>query len=489
MSADPFAPPLVIPRPGRIWTSELSTGASPVTLASALAVGLLAALTLRPGVTGAAAFVIGAGVLTTALGARAGRLSGSQVGAGLLTVALFAVAVVRSAPWLVTLCLLAACVFGTLALVGGRTWTGLTIGALSGALVPLRAARWAGRTVVSLRLPGMRSARAWLVTAVTTGLLVLFGALFATADAAYAALLERVVPTVYLPDVVRRLLVLGVVTSAALLAACLAHQPPESDALAPAPGRPVRRWEWAVPLGLLNVLFLSFVLVQLTVLFGGRGHVLATQGLTYADYARQGFWQLLVVTVLTLAVIALAVRFAPRATPSDLRVVRLLLALLCVLALVIVTSAIHRMSLYEQEYGFTRLRLFVNAVELALGATFVLLLAAGVRMTSTWLPRAVVGLAAIGLLALAAVNPDAYIADRNVTRYEQTGQIDLIYLSTLSPDAVPALLRLPVGLRSCALQSIDGGLRNNPDPWYDVNLARERARRLLAALRNENRQC
>jgi hypothetical protein len=137
------------------------------------------------------------------------------------------------------------------------------------------------------------------------------------------------------------------------------------------------------------------------------------------------------------------------------------------------------MSLYEQEYGFTRLRIFVEAVELTLGAIFVLLLLAGVRLSSTWLPRAVVALAAVALLALATVNPDAYIANHNVTRYEKTGRIDLAYLASLSPDAVPALVRLPADLRACALQRLAPELHESADPWYDVNLARVRARRLL----------
>lgn len=479
MSADPFAPPAATPRPSRLWPSEQDSAASPAILTSALAVGVLAALTVRPQVTGAAYLLAGTGILAVGLGARRVRLSRPQLGAAVVTVALLAVTLMRTAPWLVTLCLLAACLLGTLALVGGRTWTGLVVGALSMGLVPPRAARWVKRSLAHVRFPGLRSRRVWLVVAVTTGLVLVFGGLFAAADPAYAALLDRARPAVSLPRIVWRLLVLAAATTVAILAACLAQQPPNTDALAPAPGRPLRRSEWSVPLVVLDLLFLSFVLVQLTVLFGGRAHVLATQGLTYAQHARQGFWQLLVVTVLTLAVIAIAVRTAPRTSPSDLVVVRLLLGLLCLLALVVVASALHRMSLYEQEYGFTRLRLFVQAVELTLGATFVLLLAAGLRMTWTWLPRAVVALAAVALLALASINPDAYIANHNVARYERTGQIDIAYLATLSADAVPALVRLPAELRGCALQRLAPQLLGSDDPWYDVNLARSRARTLL----------
>lgn len=480
MSAEPL-PAVAPPWLPRLWPTENDTAASPAVLAAALSVGVLAALTMRPQVAGSAYFVAGFGVLAVALGGPAGRLTSPQMGAVVVTVALLGVTVLRSASWLVVLCLLAAWVIGTLALVGGRTWTGLLVGSVASGLVPARTARWVKRTPARVRLPGLRSRRVWLVVAVTAGLLAVFGALFATADPAYAALLRGALPSVNIPDTLRRLIVLGAVTGAAILAAYLAHQPPTTDALAPPPGRPVRRWEWTVPLVVLDLLFLSFVLVQLTVLFGGRAHVLTTHGLTYAQYARQGFWQLLIVTVLTLAVVAVAVRTAPKTTPSDLLVVRLLLALLCLLALVVVASAIHRMSLYEQEYGFTRLRLFVDAVEVTLGGTFLLLLAAGVRMTNTWLPRAVVALAAGALLALAAVNPDAYIASHNVTRYEQTGRLDVAYLATLSADAVPALASLPADLRACALAQVASDVRDGTDPWYDFNLARVRARELLRA--------
>ena len=478
MSAEPL-PALAPPWLARLWPTENVTAASPAVLTAALSVGVLAALTLRPQGAGSAYFVAGVGVLAVALGGRAGRLTSPQMGAVVVTVALLGVTVLRSASWLVVLCLLAAWVVGTLALAGGRTWTGLLVGCIAGGLVPARAARWVMRTLARVRLPGLRSRRVWLVLAVTAGLLAVFGALFATADPAYAALLSGTLPSVNLPDTLRRFIVLGAVTGIAVLAAHLAQQPPAADALAPASGRPVRRWEWTVPLVVLDLLFLSFVVVQLTVLFGGRAHVLTTHGLTYAQYARQGFWQLLIVTVLTLAVVAVAVRTAPKTTSSDLLVVRLLLALLCLLALVVVASAIHRMSLYEQEYGFTRLRLFVDAVELTLGGTFLLLLAAGVRMTNTWLPRAVVALVAVSLLALAAVNPDAYIAEHNVTRYEQTGRVDVAYLSTLSADAVPALVRLPADLRACALVRLTSDLRDGTEPWYDFNLSRVRAHGLL----------
>lgn len=80
-----------------------------------------------------------------------------------------------------------------------------------------------------------------------------------------------------------------------------------------------------------------------------------------------------------------------------------------------------------------------------------------------------------------ALNPDAWIAERNIDRYETTtGRLDLEYLSGLSADAVPVLLRLPAPLRDCALARQVERLRGTDDPWFDPNQARDRARELLA---------
>ena len=152
-------------------------------------------------------------------------------------------------------------------------------------------------------------------------------------------------------------------------------------------------------------------------------------------------------------------------------------------------SALSRMWAYEQAYGFTQLRLLVSAFELWLGVVFLLVIVAGATggmsaepgRRAAWLPSAVLGTGIAALIALAALNPDRFIADQNVTRYEETGRIDLDYLSSISADAVPALYRLPAELQPCVLGHIARDLTaNGPDSWNEWNLGRAEARRLLA---------
>jgi hypothetical protein len=471
----------VVSAASRLWGEPDRDAAPFPVIAAVAAVALVGGVTLRPDAVGLAALLTGTAVLAVAFWSRGRRPGADQLLPALAAVALLATCAVRGAEWLAVLCLGGAWLLGTLALVQARTWTGLALGSLSAGLAGTRTAAWFGRRLRELHLRGVAPGRA-LVVAVVSGLLVaVFGALFAAADPAYASLLGDALTPLSLDHVAPHLLAALVVAAVTGVATYLARRPPAVDALAPAAGKPVGRWEWAVPLLLVDLLFGSFVAVQLTVLFGGSEHVVATAGLSYAEYARHGFWQLLVVTALTLAVIAVAVRKAPRLAASDRLQVRVLLGLLCLLSLVVVASAVHRMSLYEDQYGYTRLRVFVTAVEVTLGAVFVLLMVAGLRLQAGWLPRAVVALGALLLLALGVLNPDAYIARQDVARYERTGQIDVAYLRTLSADAVPALDRLPAALRSCALLQLDADLAAVDDPWWDGNLARSRARSLLAA--------
>jgi hypothetical protein len=214
--------------------------------------------------------------------------------------------------------------------------------------------------------------------------------------------------------------------------------------------------------------------------------VLNTVNLTFADYARGGFWQLLVVTLLTLLVIAIAVRKAPRVTAADRLAVRLLLGALVVGALTVVASALWRMMVYEQAYGFTRLRVFVSAFELWLGVVFLLVLIAGIRLGGSWLPQLVVGTWVLTLLGLVLLNPDRFIAAQNVDRYEQTNKLDLLYLRSLSPDAAPELDRLPDKYRACALRGIKQQLANEPDDWRGFNVARHRAERIVRDVRPDS---
>ncbi|MFC4148176.1 DUF4153 domain-containing protein [Micromonospora mangrovi] len=391
--------------------------------------------------------------------------------------ALLAVLAFRNAWWLVTFCVLGALGCTALAIVGGRLVRSILFSLVATPFAAFRGLPWVRRHLRAPANAGMVGRVAGSVVATVLVLLV-FGALLSSADAAFSQVLGAIVPEISAGAVFRGVFLAAVGGLIAVAAVYTLAAPPELSDV----DRPTRRSlglvEWAPPITALTALFAGFVAVQFTVLFGGQRHVLKTAGLSYAEYARSGFWQLLFVTLLTLAVLGGVSRWARRERPVERNLLRVLLGLLSVLSVVIVVSALARMYTYQKVYSFTGERIFVMAFELLLGAVFLMVLAAGIRWRGRWIPGTTVGLAVVMLLSLAVLNPEDYAARRNIVRYEQAGKIDAWYLRALSADATPALTKLPDPVRRCTVSWIAKDLKES-DPWYAWNLGRYRARQAL----------
>jgi hypothetical protein len=486
------------PAPGAWWRAWPGPGrpAGPVTVLSIAVAAVIAALSLpldRAGLGWLITVVAGTAALTVARALperrpaglpaplRAGRVAGpgwDRYGWATATVALVAVGTFRSADWLFVLCLLVASLTGTLALAGGRSMRAITTGYLMGPVAALRALPWVGRGAARVRRPGGAASGVRIVAtlAVSLALLIVFGALFASADHTFADVLSAVIPAIDGGRIATWIFILGLTVPLLSGAAFLRAAPADLSTLDRTEGRKVGRIEWAIPLGLLVLLFAAFVAVQLTVLFGGSRHVLNTDGLTYAGYARGGFWQLSFITALTLVVLAGAARWAPRATATDRVLLRSILGSLAALTLVVVASALLRIQVYTDTYGLTRLRLLVACCEGWFGLVLIMVLVAGVWIRAPWLPRAAIAVGVLALLGLAAVNPDALIARTNL---QQDRTVDLDYLGGLSPDAAPTLAKYARGdARACVLDEIATQLEGHDD-WRRWNLGRQQARELL----------
>lgn len=453
----------------------MSAAPRPRVWAGIAAAGVVGAALIPSGPPGIGYLLTGIAIAAAVGAARPRPLdleSAAFTGAALV---LLGMAAVFDARWVIAVDLAAATVCSTLAIAGARTWVAVFAAPLCAAGEAFRAPAVAIRSI-----PRGRSAP-WLAPAgraVATSLLLLltFGALFASADAAFAHIAARVLA----PDVGLDLLPARIFVALAVAGGAggliLVSQRSVVD---PRDGEP--RWrlsttlEWAAPLVALDVLFAAFVAVQVAVLFGGHDHVLDTAGLTYAQYARAGFFQLVWIAALVLGVIAVVVKVTP---PERERLRNVLLGVLCALTLVVLASALRRMNLYEDAYGLTRIRISVYAVVLWLGAIFAAVMLAGLLRRGEWLPRAAVGISVAGLLAFNLANPDAQIARSAVERHERTGEIDSYYLSTLSADALPALMELPADARGCTAARI--AARTERGPWSSLNLSRQRVAGLAA---------
>ncbi|WP_374969896.1 DUF4153 domain-containing protein [Terrabacter sp. BE26] len=397
---------------------------------------------------------------------------------GVLCVSLASLSVLRAAEWLTVLAVVLGIVLLTTALTDARRLLPLVAGVASWPLAAVRGLPLLGRTVaatsrIHVLWPVVRTAAVSLVA------LVVFGGLFASGDAVFGSWAGALVPHLAMDGLVFRTFVGFVMGGALLAAAYVALNPPHVERVVLPGGRPVTHpWEWLVPVGLVVALFLAFVVAQATALFGGHAYVQRTTGLTYADYVHQGFGQLTVATLLTVFTVALAARKAPRATSHDRLVLRIALGSLCALTLLVVASALHRMDLYQQAYGFTVLRVVVDAFELWLGLLVVLVLVAGVRLSGWWLPRAALVSAAAFVLVGGLVSPEAWVAERNLDRYSATGRIDLDYLRSLGPDAAPVIAaRLSAPLAPCLLHL---AIATPPDDLLGWNVGRARARQVAS---------
>ncbi|MBB4696188.1 DUF4153 domain-containing protein [Paractinoplanes abujensis] len=410
------------------------------------------------------------------------RFRAEQAGWAAATVALLAVGTFRSAGWLFALCVVVATLTTALTLVAGRSMRSIFVAYLLPFLAAFRAMPWLAH---GLSRPN-RSGRIVATAAVSVVLLLAFGGLLASADSTFATALERLVPDLGVDTIFRWIFLGGFAAMGVGGAAFLRVAPPDVSRLDRTEGRKVHRWEWAVPLGLLTVLFGLFVAVQAVTLFRGDFGVQE-----YADEARSGFWQLSWVVGLTLLVLAGAARWAPRAEPADRLLIRVILGALTALTLVIAATAIHRIVLYTAEYGLTRLRLLVFCCELWFVFVLLLVLIAGRRIRAPWLPRLAVAAGVAALIGLAVANPDGMIAERNL-RPSGDRPIDLSYLGDLSPDAVPALTgsdRLTNTQLICVLGRMNTGTMTMSDDWRSWNVGLARARVLISTHGNPTYDC
>lgn len=287
--------------------------------------------------------------------------------------------------------------------------------------------------------------------ALAIGPVVVFGALLRAADAVFARWIEIVLPSRWGLDAggafsyLLVAVVVGWLAAGALGAVATADQISPATVSVPAKLRlgPV---EIGIVLGAVDALFALFVLAQIRSRFGGAAWVEATTGLTYAEYARRGFFELVAVAAIALPLLLfldwLIGATSDRESAGPRRLFRLLAGVQIVLLGVMLASALDRMRLYQAEYGLTELRLYTSAFMGWLALIFGWFVLTVLRDRR---PRFVSGAVAAGLailIGLHVLNPDALIVRTNAALAEAPGKrpFDATYALGLGADAAPALL-------------------------------------------------
>lgn len=422
-------------------------------------------------------------------------------------------------------------------LAGAAAATGASMVAFSGLAVTRRSATVVatmGGLVIEALFAGtarlLRASRPWLpargeragpsrIAPVARGLLLaapiaaVFVVLFASADPIFARAAADVLGfRIDLGDVPGRIVVVVAVAWLAgglLSVAARGLDPVAAASLGAAaspvplavprdgPGFRLGRIETLIVLVAVDALVAAFVALQVAYLFGGAD-TLAASGLTYSDYARRGFFELVAAAGFAGAVVVgLELAVAERSRAQAALAIGLVAGILVVLA-----SAALRLGLYQDAYGWTELRLYVAV---AIGAMAVALVVLGAVVATgriRWFGHAlaVIGLGAI--LALDLLAPAHLVAERNLARAIDPSlvppdgrlELDAWYVARLPDDAVPAIVaalpRLPAAdaaaIRPVLIARRDALARDpaltSPFAW---NLGRERARAALATLDRE----
>ena len=312
-------------------------------------------------------------------------------------------------------------------------------------IVPLalQDADWQG---VAARLPRHRALPVVRAVAITLPLLLVFGALLRSADPMFAALLA--LPALDVEIFASHVVITVFLTWAVagwMRGALVSPRPPLEHA------EPrllsLGALEVTMVLGALAALFALFVLVQLQWLFGGEALVRSTTGLSYAQYARRGFFELMWVALLTVPVLLGLHAAVPETDASTRRRYRLLGGVVLTLLGAMLVSAAGRMQLYVRFYGLSTDRLYASAIMVWV-ALVLLWLAMTVLRERPRSFAAGMALSALAVLAaLNVLNPARLVARVNiargpvaVSRLGNERSVDYAYLASLGADPVPVLV-------------------------------------------------
>ena len=203
--------------------------------------------------------------------------------------------------------------------------------------------------------------------------------------------------------------------------------------------------EATMVLGGVNLLFLTFVILQFNYLFSG-GENISITGYTYAEYARRGFFELITVAVISVFLFYVLSLVTKREQKTQQRLFSILGVTLVALVAIILVSAYIRLNLYEAAYGFTRLRTLAHIFMVWVG---LLLVGIAVIELTKQMPRLALILICFILgfgLTINILNIDKFIAQKNVARAVTTAEqgqepnLDTSYLNALSEDAIPTLV-------------------------------------------------
>lgn len=246
-----------------------------------------------------------------------------------------------------------------------------------------------------------------------------------------------------------------------------------------------RSWDSIISITILSVInsvYLVFIIIQFAYMFGSLNNALPSD-FTYAEYARRGFFELLMVTLINFSLLLSSIRFTRKDGNLVARTVQILHSLLILCTVVILLSAYFRMSLYEAAYGYTYLRVLTHSFMTYLCVLFV------IAFYKVWnerisLLKPYIIVSILAYMILNFVNIDVIIAKNNIDRYVETGKLDPQYLRNLSYDSIPEVVNLlndekvTTDIRKYLTeQQVELSIKQS---WQSFNLSKHKAKQVLS---------
>jgi hypothetical protein len=203
------------------------------------------------------------------------------------------------------------------------------------------------------------------------------------------------------------------------------------------------------------------------------------EDLTFAEYARKGFFELLFVTLINLSITVFVITFVNQTTSVMRRLTQIMLTILVLASAVLLTSAFMRMGLYEEAYGFTFTRVLVHSFMIFLVVIFTY------TLVKIWVEKLLLFhfyfiTSLLYYTAITVINLDTIVVKQNIARYETSGKIDVFYLSKMSSTGVLGLIDLYEKDKNIpdlkrVLQERKNEALIEDAPWQSYNLKRAQA--------------
>ena len=234
---------------------------------------------------------------------------------------------------------------------------------------------------------------------------------------------------------------------------------------------------------MINIVYLLFSIVQFSYLYGGDNSLLPS-GFTYSEYARKGFFELFAVTIINFTIVLSSMKFIKKDNKTISIIANVLLTLLVGFTMNMLFSAHFKMSLYEQTYGFTYLRIFVHIFMLMLFLLFIIALI-GIWNRKVPINKVLLVTVLIMYVVLNYINVDKLIAQKNIDIYYKTQKIDVLYLESLSYDATVDIMKLKNDSNEEIASEVNRYLESTKKElseetsWYEFNYSKYKARKII----------